>query len=131
MSVGILLVGHGRLSQILLETVSDVLGELPLQTDVLEVRRVMDTDPLVRQGEKIIERLHSGDGVLVLTDAFGSTPSNIAQRVAQRVPSRVVAGLNLPMLFKVFNYPQLALDDLAKAAVDGGRRGVMECEKPA
>jgi len=66
-----------------------------------------------------------------LTDAFGSTPSNIANRVARRVPSRVVAGLNLPMLFKVFNYPRLTLDDLAQAAVDGGRRGVMECEHPA
>ncbi len=128
MGVSVLLVSHGRLSQILLDTVQDVLGELPMATEVLEVRRVMDTDPLIRQGERIIERLDQGDGVLVLTDAFGSTPSNIANRVAAKVPSRVVAGLNLPMLLKVFNYPGLPLAELAKAAVEGGQRGILECE---
>ncbi len=128
MSVSVLLVSHGRLSQILLDTVHDVLGDLPMETEVLEVRRVMDTDPLVRQGERMIERLDQGDGVLVLTDAFGSTPSNIANRIATKVPSRVVAGLNLPMLLKVFNYPGLSLAELAKAAVEGGQRGILECE---
>ncbi len=128
MGVSVLLVSHGRLSQILLDTVQDVLGELPMATEVLEVRRVMDTDPLIRQGERIIERLDQGDGVLVLTDAFGSTPSNIANRIAAKVPSRVVAGLNLPMLLKVFNYPALPLAELAKAAVEGGQRGILECE---
>ncbi len=128
MSVSVLLVSHGRLSQILLDTVHDVLGDLPMQTEVLEVRRVMDTDPLVRQGERMIERLDQGDGVLVLTDAFGSTPSNIANRIASKVPARVVAGLNLPMLLKVFNYPGLSLAELAKAAVEGGQRGILECE---
>lgn len=131
MSVGVLLVSHGRFSQILLDTVQDVLGGgLPLRTAILEIRRVRDPEPLVRQGEKLIDRLNDGDGVLVLTDAFGSTPSNIANRVAARTPSRVVAGLNLPMLIKVFNYSHLPLADLARAAVDGGRRGVMECEGP-
>ena len=128
MSVSVLLVSHGRLSQILLETVEDVLGELTLPTEVLEVRRVNDTDPLVRMGERVIEKLDQGDGVLVLTDAFGSTPSNIANRIARSVQARVVAGLNLPMLFKVYNYPQLSLAELAAAAVEGVRRGILECE---
>ncbi|MGB1558035.1 MAG: PTS sugar transporter subunit IIA [Oceanococcaceae bacterium] len=131
MSVSVLLVSHGRFSHILLETVRDVLGDLPLQTEVLEVRRVMDTDPLVRLGERVIEKLDQGDGVLVLTDAFGSTPSNIANRIAAKVPAKVVAGLNLPMLFKVYNYPQLSLPELAAAAVEGGRRGILECEDQA
>lgn len=132
MSVPVLLVSHGRLSQILLDTVQDVIGELPLRADVLEVRRVMDTEPLVRQGERMIEKLYDAEsgseGVLVLTDAFGSTPSNIANRIAAKVPSRVVAGLNLPMLLKIFNYPNLPLAELAQAAVEGGRRGILECE---
>ena len=91
MSVSVLLVSHGRLSQILLETVEDVLGELTLPTEVLEVRRVNDTDPLVRMGERVIEKLDQGDGVLVLTDAFGSTPSNIANRIARSVQAELVA----------------------------------------
>ena len=78
MSVGVLLVTHGKLGQFLLETMGDMIGELALAADVLEVRRVQDPDVLLRQGERMIERLDSGQGVLILTDAYGSTPSNIA-----------------------------------------------------
>lgn len=128
MSVAVLLVTHGKLSQTLLDTVTEVLGSLPLRTQVLEVRRVNDTQPLIAQGEQLIQDLDEGQGVLVLTDAFGSTPSNIANHIASCVNSRVVAGLNLPMLFKIFNYPQLPLNELAKAAVEGGQRGILACE---
>lgn len=128
MSVAVLLVTHGKLSQTLLDTVTEVLGNLPLRTEVLEVRRVNDTQPLIVQGEQLITELDEGQGVLVLTDAFGSTPSNIANHIAGCVNSRVVAGLNLPMLFKIYNYPQLSLDDLATAAVEGGQRGILACE---
>jgi len=128
MSVAVLLVTHGRLSQTLLGTIRDMLGgELNLTTELLEVRTVQDPDLLIRQGERLLERLDEGDGVLVLTDAFGSTPSNIANRMAAGRPCRVVAGLNLPMLIKIYNYPQLDLDAMAQAAVAGGQRGVMLC----
>ena len=66
-------------------------------------------------------------GVLIITDAFGSTPSNIATRAAAQYGARVVAGINLSMLVRVYNYPQLALDDLAASAIEAGRAGVMAC----
>lgn len=129
MSTAVLLITHGRLSQHLVETVSEMLGgKLSLETDVLEVRTIQDPDVLIKQGQRLVEKLDQGDGVLILTDAFGSTPSNIANRIASKVPARVVAGLNLPMLLKVFNYPGLSLAELAKAAVEGGQRGILECE---
>lgn len=127
-SVGVLLVTHGRLGRFFLDTLGDMLqGELRLAVEVLEVRRVQDTELLTRDGQRMIDRLDSGSGVLVLTDAFGSTPSNIATRLAAPGRTRVLAGLNLPMLVRVFNYPHLALDALAEAAVEGGRRGIMYC----
>ena len=131
MSVGLLLVTHGKLGHFLLDTIADMIGPLPLAADVLEVRRVQATDVLLLQGRRMIQRLDTGDGVLLLTDAFGSTPSNIANHLADGVSSAVVAGVNLPMLVKIFNYPQLDLAAMTRAAVEGGQRGVVVCPRPA
>ncbi|HUR40369.1 MAG TPA: PTS fructose transporter subunit IIA [Verrucomicrobiae bacterium] len=131
MSVGVLLVTHGKLGHYLLSTMTDTIGPLPLQADVLEVRRVQDPNVLLRQGARTIERLDQGQGVLILTDAFGSTPSNIASRLHIEGRTLTVAGVNMPMLLRLFNYPMLALKELATAAVEGGQRGVVLCDKPA
>ena len=125
--VGVLLVTHGRLGRFFLDTLRDMLGELSLPVEVLEVRRVQDPGLLTRDGRRMIERLDAGSGVLVLTDALGSTPSNIAAHLFEPGRTRVLAGLNLPMLVRVFNYPRLPLERLAEAAVAGGQRGIVFC----
>ncbi len=129
MSVGILLVTHGKLGHFLLDVMRDMIGELPLASDVLEVRRVQSHEVLTSQGSRMIERLNSGDGVLVMTDAFGSTPSNIANKLSAVQGSPVVSGVNLPMLVRVYNYPRATLDEMAKLAVEGGQRGIILCPK--
>ena len=107
-----------------------MIGELPLETDILEVRRVQDTEVLIRQGARMIERLDDGDGVLILTDAYGSTPGNLATRIANEGNTRVVAGVNMPMLLRVFNYNDQNLEELSATAIEGGRRGVVDCQQP-
>lgn len=129
MSVGILLVTHGKLGHFLLDVMRDMIGELPLASDVLEVRRVQSHEVLTSQGSRMIERLNSGDGVLVMTDAFGSTPSNIANKLSAVQGSPVVSGVNLPMLVRVYNYPRATLEEMAKLAVEGGQRGIILCPK--
>lgn len=127
MSVGVLLVTHGKLGQNLLETMRHMLGELPLRNDALEVNPVQNHEGLILQGQKLADLLDDGDGVLILTDAFGSTPSNIANKLAAGREVRVVSGINLPMLIRIFNYPKLSLSGMAQGAVDGGQRGIIAC----
>lgn len=129
MGVGILLVTHGKLGHFMLDCMRDMIGELPLPADVLEVRRVQAHEVLINQGSKMIERLDTGAGVLLLTDAFGSTPSNIANKLAAIHGTPVVSGLNLPMLVRAFNYPRASVDELARLAVEGGQRGIILCPK--
>ncbi|MBR9814667.1 PTS fructose transporter subunit IIA [bacterium] len=132
-TVGVLLVTHGKLGHQLLHTIRDFMGDLSLAADVLEVRRVQDPQVLIRQGERMIERLDNGGGVLILTDAFGSTPGNTALQVAACGGThqvRVVSGVNLPMLVRVFNYPGYALPKLTTTAIEGGRRGIVDCQAP-
>jgi len=128
MSCGLLLVTHGKLGHFLLDTLRDMLGELSLKADVLEVRLVQSHEGPMLQGTRMLENLDSGDGVLLLTDAYGSTPSNVAHKLTiARANTAAVAGLNLPMLMRVFNSATLSLDALAQAAVEGGQQGVVRC----
>lgn len=68
--------------------------------------------------------------VLILTDAFGATPCNAALAVADGVHWRVVAGVNVPMLWRTLCYAHLPLGELVTRAVDGGRQGVMQVASP-
>lgn len=124
--IGVLLVGHGRLGEHLVETVASMLGELSLTTEVIGVHSRDDPDERAAEALAAAGRVDDGDGVLVLTDAFGSTPSNIANRLANG-NRRVVAGVNLPMLVRIYNYPRLPIAEMAVSAIEGGRGGILPC----
>ena len=90
--------------------------------DAVTVNPYLGADALRRA-----RALDDGDGVLVLTDLYGSTPSNIAASLLGTGAVQVVAGLNLPMLIRVLNYPAEDLPALADKAVSGGNRGILLC----
>ena len=129
MSVGLLLITHDRLGEQLLQTATAMLGLCPLNAEAIAVHGDGDPDAVIGVAEQILTRLQEGDGVLVLTDIYGSTPSNIAMRLLDSHRVTVVAGVNLPMLIRVLNYPRLSLDELAQKALSGGRDGVLLCKE--
>jgi PTS system ascorbate-specific IIA component len=86
-----------------------------------------ERDRLMIQALEMAEALNEGDGVLVLTDLFGSTPANIAGSLQSHPWVRVLAGINLPMLVRVLNYPGLPLEEMAAKAESGGQEGVILC----
>lgn len=124
MPVGVLIISHDGIGRALLESASVALGGCPLQCRVLSASRDADPDRLLEEAQGCLRALDSGQGVLVLTDLYGSTPSNIATRLAGAGTVRIVAGVNLPMLIRVLNYPALGLEDLVGKAVSGGRDGI-------
>ena len=127
MSTGILLITHSGIGSAFLNVAHEAFGKLPLKVTELSVPKEADPDDLINHAVDLVKSVNSGSGVLVLTDMFGATPSNIAQGLQREgYTLRVVTGLNLPMLFRVLNYPKLALHQLAKKAIDGGREGVFE-----
>ncbi|MDV3237742.1 MAG: PTS fructose transporter subunit IIA [Gammaproteobacteria bacterium] len=129
MSVGLLIVTHGRLGDDLLNTATQMLGVCPLATAVLPVAFDCDPDAILEKAERLVEELNGhGSGVLILTDIYGSTPSNIINRLQGRYPVQIVAGINVPMLVRVLNYPRLSLDELAAKALSGGRDGIVLCK---
>lgn len=126
MSVGILLLTHESAAAHFAPLVERLLGRLPLRIECLELPFDADLDALLPQASTVLRRADQGAGVLILTDLFGASPSNLGARLTQLgTPARRVAGLNLPMLLRVCNYPEQSLDELALIAVTGGKTGVV------
>ena len=124
MSVGVLIISHDGIGPALLGTATLMLNDCPLQTKLLTVSRDCDPDQLTEDAVEQIEALDTGEGVLVLTDLYGSTPCNIARKLTSQRHVHVVSGLNLSMLIRVFNYPKLTLEELSEKAVSGGKDGI-------
>ncbi len=130
MSIGVLIIAHSAIGPALLETATKMLGRCPLTTETLSVTNDGDVELMREQAQGLVRALDRGDGVLVLTDMYGSTPSNIAAGLHKDGSVNVVAGINLPMLIRVFNYPVLDLVTLAEKALSGGRDGILPCRRP-
>jgi PTS system ascorbate-specific IIA component len=128
MTVGLCLISHDRIGQALLDTAVSMLGGQPLPAAVIAVTAASDPAQVLAQAQEAVQALDQGDGVIVLTDMFGSTPSNIAtalKRDNERVT--VIAGVNLPMLVRLMNYPRLGIAQLKDKALSGGREGIFSC----
>ena len=124
MSVGLLILTHNNIGQILYDTAIAVIGSASLPTRILAASMDCNTDEILKQLRITLQKLNTGQGVLILTDMYGATPSNIASELLD--PSRVlVSGINLPMLVRVMNYPDLDLNDLAEKAISGGQDGIL------
>ena len=119
--VGILLVTHNSLGDSFLDCIKHVLGEVPANIKALSVSAGDDPQQKSVEGQTLIKQLDTGSGVLILSDVFGATPSNIARQLCRAERVMGVAGVNLPMLLRVACYPTTTLPDLAKVAVEGGR----------
>jgi PTS system ascorbate-specific IIA component len=122
--VGILIVAHGAFGEALLHGASHVLGKRPLHVRQLGVTVHDDPEAILPQALELTRQLDRGDGVLVLTDILGATPSNIATRLLR--PGRIegVSGASLPMLIRALTYRDESLDSVVEKALSGGRAGV-------
>ena len=124
MNVGILIITHSDIGKQMLLTATSVYGTNPFRVELLSVDNFDQPNDVIQLGQKYVNFLDKGNGVLVLTDIIGTTPSNIAKSIKHR-KIKVVAGLNLSMILNVFNYPKFSLEKLAGIAIEGGIEGIM------
>jgi PTS system mannose-specific IIA component len=123
--IGVLIVAHGDLGRSLVAAVTHVLGARPPQFDVFPV--AADDDPLMLlpRAREALAAVDTGEGVAVLADLYGATPCNLAVKLARAGHVEVVAGVNLPMLVRVFTYRSKGLETLVTKAISGGCEGVL------
>ena len=127
--IGLFLITHTSYGESLIQCACHVLNKRPpqlIQLGVAAQDDPLDVLPLARDMLKLVD---SGEGVLVMTDIYGATPSNIGLKLMQ--PGRVegIAGINLPMLLRALTYRDKDMETLLTRAIAGGRDGVLNMIK--
>jgi PTS system mannose-specific IIA component len=128
--VGILIITHGTLGESLLHCASHILGSRPRQLAQIGITPQDDPQLIIPQALRLVRSLDDGDGVVIFTDIFGGTPSNVASRLL--IPGKVegVAGVNLPMLIRALTYRADPLATVIEKALSGGTEGVLQMPPP-
>ena len=127
MSTRILLIAHAPLAYALRECALHVFPDCAQTVMAIDVPPHEAPEITLAHAKKVFG-LSSGQETLVLTDVLGATPANVAQKLVNDVPSRLIAGVNLPMLLRTVCYRHESLDALAQRAIDGGAQGVLEVD---
>src|SRR5207237_870687 len=115
--IGVLIIAHDSLGESLVRAVTHVLGARPSHCEVLSVAATDDPMQLLPGAREQAERLDTGDGVLVFSDIFGATPSNLAAKLVQPGHVELVAGVNLPMLVRAFTYRSRDMHTMVNKAI--------------
>ena len=121
----VLLIAHAPLASALLSVAGHCYEEKGHLFEAIDVEPTMSAETVEALARDALARLNASE-VLVLTDVFGATPCNVAQRLSDGVHVRVVAGVNVPMLWRSLCYLGEPLDALVARAVSGASQGVMQ-----
>ncbi len=125
MSIGILIVAHAPLASALRDCVLHVYPDAAHAVLALDVAPQESPDISLAHAKALRARLDTAD-TLLLTDVFGATPCNVAQKLVDGQHTKLVAGINLPMLLRTVNYRQESLDLLVTRAIAGGTQCIMQ-----
>lgn len=125
--IGIVIVAHGGLAREYLAAVEHVVGP---QSGIRAVSIEYDHDRSTKQNEICIaaDAVDTGDGVVVVTDIFGGSPSNLSLRACTPPNRRILYGANLPMLIKLAKSRHLSVPEAAALALEAGRKYINSIE---
>ncbi|MEJ5992518.1 PTS fructose transporter subunit IIA [Ramlibacter sp. PS3R-8] len=125
----ILLIAHAPLANALRQCALHVFPECGGSVMAVDVQPNLSPEETLATARIAMDQLVQPphiQGVLVLTDIFGATPSNVAQKLVDGVTSRLITGVNLPMLLRAVSYRHEPLETLVSRAMVGGTQGVMQ-----
>lgn len=125
----ILIVTHNKIGEEILKSAEMIVGKTIPSARTISIPGNLQPDQLGRYADLIkadIEALQQGDGVLILTDIMGATPSNLVHYFSDKQPIKIVEGLNLPMLIRIINYVDQPLELLAKIGIVGANKGITQ-----
>ena len=121
---GLLIIAHAPLASALRDAAMHAFPEAAQAIAVYDVLPNASAETGLAEATALLTAMEDKE-TLILTDVFGATPCNIARHLAGRPGVRVVAGVNVPMIWRALNYRQKSLDDIASLALAGASQGVM------
>jgi PTS system mannose-specific IIA component len=127
--IGLLIVTHCDLGKELLNAAEFIVGKIEA-VDTIAITETSGTDLLRKKIEAKVGALDKGDGVLILTDMFGGTPSNLSLSFLKEGKIEVLTGVNLPMIIAIVqNRPNFKVTALAEKAQEAGKMGISLASK--
>ena len=129
--VGVVVITHGKLAEELISSVKFVVADksaVKMEGVSLDPHEEFET--FSQKIKNTIKRIDDGDGVLLVTDMFGGTPSNVSLTFLEEKKVEVISGVNLPMLLKLATISsKLTLDEAVKIAESAGRDNIIVASK--
>ena len=122
---GLLILAHAPLASALKAVAEHAFPDCAARVVALDVLPTMPVEEIESLGRVMLEQMPERE-VLIFTDVFGATPCNVAQRLADGVHVKVVAGVNVPMLWRTLCYVDESLDAVVARAIAGATQGVMQ-----
>lgn len=122
---GIFIIAHAPLASAFLQCVRHVFPDHDPGVAAFDVQPEMTPEATLAQAKLVLQQLGQPQA-LVLTDVFGATPCNVAQKLVDGVNTKLVTGMNLPMLLRAMCYRHEGLDTLVARALAGASQGVMQ-----
>ena len=123
--IGFIIIAHAPLASALKAVADHALPECGTTLEVLDVPPDMAPERIELVARELLIRVAQPEA-LIFTDVFGATPCNVAQRLADGVRVKVVAGVNVPMLYRSLRHANEPLDAVVTRALSGGTQGVMQ-----
>ena len=122
--IGLLIVTHCNLGKEFLNAAEFIVGRMNA-VDVISITQTQESEEIRKMIENKISVLNQGEGVLILTDMFGGTPSNISLSFLDEKMVEVLTGVNLPMVISIVqNRPNMGLAELAETAQEAGKMSI-------
>jgi mannose PTS system EIIA component len=122
---GIFIIAHAPLATALRQCVLHVFPDSAPAVVALDVQAQMPPEETLAQARIMLSQLGTPD-TLVLVDVFGATPCNVAQKLVDGVHTKLITGVNLPMLLRTVSYLHESIDALVARALIGATQGVMQ-----
>jgi PTS system ascorbate-specific IIA component len=122
---GLLIIAHAPLASSLKAVAQHVYPDRAGSLEALDVQPEMNPDDIEAQARALLQAVRTPEA-LILTDVFGATPCNVAQRLADGAQVKLVTGVNVPMLWRALCYAGEPLESLVTRAVAGASQGVMQ-----
>jgi len=122
---GLMIIAHAPLASALKAVAEHTFPDCQRTLEALDVSGDMAIEDVEALARAMLERVRTPEA-LIFTDVFGATPCNVAQRLGDGVQVRVIAGVNVPMLWRSLCYADESLDAMAARAMAGATQGVMQ-----
>ena len=124
MSTALFFITHEDIASNLITIGEAIIQKTNNNLSYFEVPMDADINLMIEGIEDKLEQLDLEEGLLFITDIFGSTPSNIAQKIADRHRADLISGVNLPMIIRLLNYRDETVESLIQKALDGAKQGI-------